>query len=185
MLPPLRSPFFSFYRGWVGTRELLGGLCPHSPRGRALRPRGLCGTAVPAPTCRRSARAWLCHARHPGDFRFTTKVTKGVSGGAPLNPHWGAIIIPPAARACMRLPLPQKATPPSTAKTPPRMRNPYTSTTNTARVESGGIQGGPPPCAGGPGTRRFLAYLCLLSLREKVGRGMGRSAHTWGSRSQV
>ena len=25
----------------------------------------------------------------PGDFRFTTKVTKGVSGGAPLNPLGG------------------------------------------------------------------------------------------------
>ena len=60
-------------------------------------------------------------------------------------------------------------------------RNPYTPTTNTARVESGGIQGGPPPCAGGPGTRRFLAYLCLLSLREKVGRGAGRSARSWGA----
>ena len=43
---------------------------------------------------------------------------------------------------------------------------------------AGGIQGGPPPCAGGPGTRRFLAYLCLLSLREKVGRGAGRSARS-------
>ena len=45
---------------------------------------------------------------------------------------------------------------------------------------AGGIQGGPPPCAGGPGTRRSLAYLCLLSLREKVGRGAGRSARSWG-----
>ena len=50
--------------------------------------------------------------------------------------------------------------------------------TNTARAEGEGIQGGPPPCAGGPGTRRFLAYLCLLSLREKVGRGAGRSARS-------
>ena len=55
-------------------------------------------------------------------------------------------------------------------------RRPCTPSTNTARAEAGGIQGGPPPCAGGPGTRRFLAYLCLLSLREKVGRGLGRSA---------
>ena len=31
--------------------------------------------------------------------------------------------------------------------------------TNTARAGSGGIQGGPPPCAGGPGTRRFLVSL--------------------------
>ena len=50
--------------------------------------------------------------------------------------------------------------------------------TNTARAEGGGIQGGPPPCAGGPGTRRFLVSLCLLSSHKKVGRGMGRSAHT-------
>ena len=52
----------------------------------------------------------------------------------------------------------------------------YTPATNTARAGSGGIQGGPPPCAGGPGTRRSLAYLsqhlcCCFPLREKVGRG--------------
>ena len=63
------------------------------------------------------------------------------------------------------------------AAPPPRgCRRPCTPSTNTARAEGGGIQGGPPPCAGGPGTRRSLAYLCLLSLREKVGRGLGRSA---------
>ena len=43
--------------------------------------------------------------------------------------------------------------------------------TNTARAGGRGIKGGEAPFAGGPGTRRFLAYLCLLSLREKVGRG--------------
>ena len=59
-------------------------------------------------------------------------------------------------------------------------RRPCTPSTNTARAEAGGIQGGPPPCAGGPGTRRSLAYLCLLSLREKVGRGAGRSARIGG-----
>ena len=48
--------------------------------------------------------------------------------------------------------------------------------TNTARAGGRGIKGGEAPFAGGPGTRRFLAYLCLLSLREKVGRGAGRSA---------
>ena len=57
-------------------------------------------------------------------------------------------------------------------------RRPCIPSTNTARAEGGGIQGGPPPCAGGPGTRRSLAYLCLLSLREKVGRGAGRSARS-------
>ena len=64
-------------------------------------------------------------------------------------------------------------------------RRPYTSSANTARAEAGGIQGGPPPCAGGPGTRRFLAYLCLLSLREKVGRGAGRSARIRRRRDHV
>ena len=65
-------------------------------------------------------------------------------------------------------------------------RRPYTSSANTARAEAGGIQGGPPPCAGGQEfselqTRRSLAYLsqhlcCYFPLREKVGRGAGRSA---------
>ena len=50
--------------------------------------------------------------------------------------------------------------------------------TNTARAQGRGIKGGEAPFAGGPGTRRFLAYLCLLSLREKVGRGAGRSARS-------
>ena len=63
---------------------------------------------------------------------------------------------------------------------PPRIPRAFLSSTNTARAEGGGIQGGPPPCAGGPGTRRSLAYLCLLSLREKVGRGAGRSARSRG-----
>ena len=64
------------------------------------------------------------------------------------------------------------------AATPPLRgcRRPCTHSTNTARAEAGGIQGGSPPCAGGQEfselqTRRSLAYLCLLSLREKVGRG--------------
>ena len=34
---------------------------------------------------------------------------------------------------------------------------------------TGGIEGGPPPSAGNPKTRRFLVYLCLLSLHKKVG----------------
>ena len=60
----------------------------------------------------------------------------------------------------------------------------YTPSTNTARVEGRGIKGGEAPFAGGPGTRRFLAYLCLLSLREKVGRGAGRSARIDGCRAE-
>ena len=49
--------------------------------------RGLCPLCTPQSG--RSARAWPCHARHPGDFRFTTKVTKGVSGALPLDPVGG------------------------------------------------------------------------------------------------
>ena len=45
----------------------------------------LCGTVVPAPTCRRSARAWLCHARHPGTFS-RGKVPKARQGCALWNP---------------------------------------------------------------------------------------------------
>ena len=58
----------------------------------------------------------------------------------------------------------------------PRMPRAFLPATNTARAEGQGIKGGKAPFAGGPGTRRSLAYLCLLSLREKVGRGAGRSA---------
>ena len=57
---------------------------------------GRCPSALPLSG--RSARAWPCHARHPGDFRFTTKVTKGVSGGIPLNPRGGCFAPPAASR---------------------------------------------------------------------------------------
>ena len=66
---------------------------------------------------------------------------------------------------------------------PSRMPQAFLPTTNTARAAGRGIKGGEAPFAGGPGTRRSLAYLCLLSLREKVGRGAGRSARIgrcWG-----
>ena len=33
-----------------------------------------------------------------GDFRFTTKVTKGVSGGLPPEPPWGALSSPQRLR---------------------------------------------------------------------------------------
>ena len=58
----------------------------------------------------------------------------------------------------------------------------YTLATNTARAQGRGIKGGYAPFAGGPGTRRSLAYLCLLSLREKVGRGGGAERPKGGSR---
>ena len=41
---------------------------------------------------------------------------------------------------------------------------------------------GRPPCTGGFQRAQPLAYLCLLSLREKVGRGAGRSARIRGRR---
>ncbi len=58
----------------------------------------LCGAGSPcASRCRRSARAWLCHARHPGDFlakRKSPKIrqeppgswTSGEGGVAPFDP---------------------------------------------------------------------------------------------------
>ena len=63
---------------------------------------------------------------------------------------------------------------------PLRMPRAFLPATNTARAGGRGIKGGKAPFAGGPGTRRSLAYLCLLSLREKVGRGAGRSARSRG-----
>ena len=38
---------------------------------------------------------------------------------------------------------------------------------------------GRPPCTGGFQRAQPLAYLCLLSLREKVGRGAGWNARRW------
>ena len=56
---------------------------------------GFAGLVVPAPT---DAGAPHEHGfamlGAPGDFRFTTKVTKGVSGGVPLNPLGGALSSP-------------------------------------------------------------------------------------------
>ena len=37
------------------------------------------------PRCRRSARAWQSHARHPGDFPVAGKVTKGAPRAAPFG----------------------------------------------------------------------------------------------------
>ena len=45
--------------------------------------------------------------------------------------------------------------------------------TNTARAQGRGIKGGKAPFAGGPGTRRFLVSLWLLSSHKKVTRGGG------------
>ena len=72
---------------------------------RALRPStpgDFTGLVAPAPTCRRSARAWQSHARHPGDFlmrrkspkthqgppglEFEELLTSGEGGAAPFDP---------------------------------------------------------------------------------------------------
>ena len=58
---------------------------PHAP-GEFMRDGSPC-----THRCRRSAL-------HPGDFRFTTKVTKGVSGGLPPEPPWGALSSPQRLR---------------------------------------------------------------------------------------
>ena len=86
------------------------------------------GQPLHLPICGRSARAWPCHARRPGGFCKDivpaptyagappcTRVTFSPMRKSPKNlpegrPLWvlplGGIIIPPAARACMRLLLP-------------------------------------------------------------------------------
>ena len=70
----------------------LYGPSPHAPG-------DLCGTVVPAPT---DAGAPREHGKAmlgtQGDFRFTTKVTKGVSGGLPPEPPWGALSSPQRLR---------------------------------------------------------------------------------------
>ena len=63
-------------------------------------------------------------------------------------------------------------------------RGDFSPATNTARAEGRGIKGGDTLFAGGPGTRRSLVSLCLLSSHKKVGRG-GGAERPDGSRSQV
>ena len=90
-----------------GPSPMRGGAAPHPLRSfpcmgaPPLHPGGLCGTVVPAPT-RKALRPST-----PGDFRFTTKVTKGVSGGTPLNPLGGHYHPPSSASAAP----PQKDSP--------------------------------------------------------------------------
>ena len=123
----------------------------------------------------------------PGDF-FSKRKSPKIRQGAPLDPLGGHCHPPSNASVAP----PRKGRHHLQLKYLRGCRSPYTSATNTARAEGGGIQGGPPPCAGGPGTRRFLAYLsqhlcCYFPLREKVGRGaehdkamLMRSARSWG-----
>ena len=63
-------------------------------------PGGLCWTGSP------STHQWAYPAHTRGSFRFTTKVTKGVSGGAPLNPRGGHYHPPSGVAAPPRRTLP-------------------------------------------------------------------------------
>ena len=64
-------------------------------------------TRGPFPNARRGCapssaflpHVWALRPSTPGDFRFTTKVTKGVSGGTPLNPLGGHYHPPSSASA--------------------------------------------------------------------------------------
>ena len=101
LCPLCTPPFFSLRGACLTMRGGSGPLCtPRSKssdlasapiRGRSAPPTPgvYAGLTAPAPTCRRSARAWLCHARHPGDFPVAGKVTKGRARGVPLNPLRG------------------------------------------------------------------------------------------------
>ena len=96
-MPSLHSPFFSLCGACLTMRGGSGPLCtPRSKssdlasapiRGRSAPPTPgvYAGLAAPAPTCRRSARAWQSHARHPGDFPVAGKVTKGAPRAAPFG----------------------------------------------------------------------------------------------------
>ena len=165
------------------------------------------GCAPTAPRCRRSAL-------HPGDFPVAGKVTKGAPEPTVLD-SLGAEPSPSLVLrcACTRATFCHKNRPichfelvgksvlffplvssrehslfsirgAAGALSRGCLRVLFPAT-NTARAEGRGIKGGEAPFAGGPGTRRFLAYLCLLSLREKVGRGAGRSARIGGCRDYV
>ena len=96
-MPSLHSPFFSLRGACLTMRGGSGPLCtPRSKssdlasapiRGRSAPPTPgvYAGLAAPAPTCRRSARAWQSHARHPGDFPVAGKVTKGAPRAVPFG----------------------------------------------------------------------------------------------------
>ena len=113
-MPSLHSPFFSLRGACLTMRGGSGPLCtPRSKssdlasapiRGRSAPPTPgvYAGLAAPAPTCRRSARAWLCHARHPGDFPVAGKVTKGAPRAAALWNPLGGRFAPPAVPAPSR-----------------------------------------------------------------------------------
>ena len=183
----VKRAFFFFARGAPLCAPQVGACAPEASRQTWLLPpwggrsaphpgKILQGPGPLRPTiCRRSARAWQSPARHPGDFPVAGKVTKGAPGGAPGPPEGGTLSplrrcrIPPKGMRKGQLDGVEFVQ----LKSLRGCRSLYTPASNTARAQGRGIKGGYAPFAGGPGTRRFLAYLCLLSLREKVGRGGG------------
>ena len=153
---------------------------------------------------------------HPGFLSFHDERNQRRAGAAAPGPRWGALSSPPAAlplppervpdttkdrfatldlwanRSCFFLWFHRGNT--FYFQFVARQvgclrgyRKFYTLATNTARAQGRGIKGGYAPFAGGPGTRRSLAYLsqhlcCYFPLREKVGRGGGAERPKGGSR---
>ena len=184
--------------GW-GPHTPKSGRSARALQSYARRPGSLCGAGSPCgPRCRRSAL-------HPGDFPVAGKVTKGAPRAVPFGiPRRVVAALFALAYASRRATFCHKNRPichfelvgksvlfflwfhqgntlcfQSVARQvgcPRGCLKVSVPATNTARAGGRGIKGGEAPFAGGPGTRRSLAYLCLLSLREKVGRGAGRSA---------
>ena len=102
----LKAVVFSLREGYNNFRTR--GPFPNARRGcapsSALLP--MYGRSAPPPRVPAPARRAL-RPSTPGDFRFTTKVTKGVSGGTPLNPLGGHYHPPSSASAAP----PQKDSP--------------------------------------------------------------------------
>ena len=150
---------------------------------RGLRPLGSKSSDLaPAPPGGRSAPPT------PGDFPVAGKVTKGAPRAVPFGIPQGGRFAPPAAsrnpldRVCATDPdgfatlsrwenrtlfLPKlyrghTSCCQSVARQVPcprGCRRPFYPPPIPLVHKAGGIQGGPPPCAGGPGTRRFLVSL--------------------------
>ena len=102
----LKAVVFSLREGYNNFRTR--GPFPNARRGcapsSALLP--MYGRSAPPPRVPAPPRRAL-RPSTPGDFRFTTKVTKGVSGGTPLNPLGGHYHPPSSASAAP----PQKDSP--------------------------------------------------------------------------
>ena len=118
------------------------------------------GGAAPRPL---HSSPWRCfQPRAPGDFLPDEKVTKESPRGAPL---WvlplGGIIIPPAARACMRLLLP-----PERGETPGSMQKPNPPA--APRIDSRGCD---PRCSLGRNKDRLAHKLKVANRAGFVAEG--------------